>query len=149
MASCVEERRQVTSAIEGMSVADVRRGLDYMRRKWKLRGSDNPFYICDTIFNDMSMQEFGFRFVMGHHHKRHNKSRRNDALAKHENNVEEEKDEEETMVADVVVVVVTPDHPVTKQGARKRKERLPVTTIPKQDETLVRMTRSRAKKAAV
>ena len=67
------EKRSVCSAIHGMSVAEVRRGLDSMRKKWKSRET-TPFYICDTIFNDMTMQEFGYKFVMGHHHKRHNKS---------------------------------------------------------------------------
>jgi hypothetical protein len=68
-----ERRRQVTSAIEGMSVAEVRRGLEQMRCKWRSR-EEEPFFVCDTIFNGMTMQDFGYRFVMGHHHKRHNKS---------------------------------------------------------------------------
>ena len=66
-------KRTVSSAIEGMSVAEVRRGLDIMRKKWKHRET-HPFYICDPIFNTMTLQEFGYNFVMGHHHKRHNKS---------------------------------------------------------------------------
>lgn len=59
-----------------MTVAEVRRGLDSMRRKWKCRGMDDPFYVSEIILNNMTMQEFGFKFVMGHHYKRHNKSKK-------------------------------------------------------------------------
>lgn len=58
-----------------MSVAEVRRGLDEMRKKWKYKKASS-FFICDMLCNNMTLQEFGYQFVMGHHHKRHNKSQK-------------------------------------------------------------------------
>lgn len=72
----VSNKRIVTSAIDGISVAEVRRGLDNMRRLWKTRSDSQPFFLSEMLFNGMNVQEFAFQFVMGHHHKRHNKSKR-------------------------------------------------------------------------
>lgn len=64
-------KRVVTSAIEGMSVTEVRRGLELFRRKWKERNaSDGSFFLCEPVLNNMTLEEFAFKFVVGHHHKR-------------------------------------------------------------------------------
>ena len=69
--------RRVTSAIEGMTVAEVRRGLDTLRSKWteSCDNSENGFFICNTIYNGMEFQELAFQFVKGHHCKRHRKAK--------------------------------------------------------------------------
>ena len=66
--------RKVTSAIEGMSVAEVRRGLDTIRTRWNQRPA--RFYFTDKLFNDMTIQQFCMQFTLGHHTKRHAKSKR-------------------------------------------------------------------------
>lgn len=65
--------RVVTSAINGMSVSEVRKCLDIMRKQWRDKSSTSPFFICDKFSNGTSMDDFAFKFVMGHHFKRHNK----------------------------------------------------------------------------
>ncbi len=69
-------KRVVTSAIDGMSVGEVRRGLDYMRKRWRDQSREEPFFIDEEMPNGMRMQDFALHFVMGHHYKRHNKQRR-------------------------------------------------------------------------
>jgi len=66
--------RKVTSAIEGMSVAEVRRGLDAVRTKWTAQPP--RFYFTDKILRDMTVQRFCVEFTLGHHTKRHAKSKR-------------------------------------------------------------------------
>lgn len=68
-------KRVVTSAIEGMTVSRVRRGLDATRKQWRERTNERPFFICHIAVEHMSMQHFAFKFVMGHHYKRHSKSK--------------------------------------------------------------------------
>ncbi|MCH9716342.1 MAG: hypothetical protein K0U52_04570 [Gammaproteobacteria bacterium] len=70
-------KRQVTSAIEGMTVAEVRRGLDTLRSKWteSIENAENVFFMCDTIYNGMTFEELAFQFVKGHHCKRHKKAK--------------------------------------------------------------------------
>lgn len=67
--------RKVTSAIEGMSVAEVRRGLDAVRTQWH-QGGGARFYFTEKLFNGMTVQEFCTKFTLGHHTKRHAKSKR-------------------------------------------------------------------------
>jgi hypothetical protein len=59
-----------------MSVGEVRRGLDHMRKRWRDQTKDEPFFIDEEMPNGMRMQDFALLFVMGHHYKRHNKQRR-------------------------------------------------------------------------
>ena len=73
--------RKVTSAIEGMSVAEVRRGLDTIRTKWNQQPA--RFYFTDRIFNDMTVQQFCTEFTLGHHTKRHAKSKRGSGESAH------------------------------------------------------------------
>lgn len=71
----IESKRVVTSAIEGLTVSRVRRGLDIMRKLWRERSTERPFFICRNVIDNYSMQQFAFKFVMGHHYKRHSKSK--------------------------------------------------------------------------
>jgi len=61
----------VTSAVEGMSVGEVRRCLECIRRQW-LNANTEPFFItsCLSTHND-SLQTFALRFVKGQHQKRY------------------------------------------------------------------------------
>ena len=75
-------KRVVTSAIPDMSVAEVRRGLDFVRTKWRLQeNTEEIFHLNTPLFNDMSIQEFCFKFTLGHHYKRHAKSKRGSTAA--------------------------------------------------------------------
>jgi hypothetical protein len=75
-----EERRVITSAIDGMSVAEVRRALATMRRSWEEASSGDgavrPFYMThDPLVRGHSVQKFSYMFVRGHHAKRLSKNR--------------------------------------------------------------------------
>lgn len=73
----VEHKRSVTSAINGMSVCEVRRCLDYMRRRWS-DANTTPFFITTILPQDgMSIQTFAMLFLRGQHEKRHNKNHMN------------------------------------------------------------------------
>jgi len=70
-------KRVVTSAIPDMTVAEVRRGLDFVRTQWReQQEEDSAFHLSHQLFNGMSVQEFCFKFTLGHHYKRHAKSKR-------------------------------------------------------------------------
>jgi hypothetical protein len=66
--------RKMTSAINNMSVADVRKALSNMRREWSKHSCVQPFYPSKMLTEDMTIAEFSFKFVMGHHAKRHAKN---------------------------------------------------------------------------
>lgn len=70
---------QSTSAIDDMSVAEVRKALSHMRREWANHSNIKPFLPANKIATasstEMTMSEFSFRFIMGHHSKRHSHSR--------------------------------------------------------------------------
>jgi len=68
------EERVMTSAINNMSVADVRKSLAMMRKNWARHSCVQPFFPSKILTNDLMVSEFAFKFVMGHHHKRHSKS---------------------------------------------------------------------------
>jgi len=70
------DRRATTSAIETMSVAEVRKCLSECRKKHQHQTADEPLYITDTLSNGLPVQEFALKFQQGHHQKRHNKSRK-------------------------------------------------------------------------
>ena len=66
--------RTMTSAIDDMSVSEVRKALAFMRKEWSRHSCVYPFYTSQTLpESELEMAEFAFRFVMGHHHKRHHK----------------------------------------------------------------------------
>ena len=68
-------RRSVTSAVEGLTVAEVRKCLDVVRRSWSNRSRQEPFSLLTKVNRPFTIQEFCFRFVLGHHRKRHAKSK--------------------------------------------------------------------------
>ena len=70
------QQRKVTSAIDGMSVAEVRRALDIVRKGWS--DDEAPFHLTAPLFNGMSQQQFCTELTLGHHTKRHAKSKRAD-----------------------------------------------------------------------
>ena len=73
----IMSKRVVTSAIPDMTVAEVRRGLDFVRTKWREQQEGvNNFHLSEQLFNGMTVQEFCFKFTLGHHYKRHAKSKR-------------------------------------------------------------------------
>ena len=72
-----EPVRKMTSAIPGLSVAEVRRGLARCRERWATSGGSRPFDpSSDVGVGGLSLQSFAFLFVRGHHIKRHDKSRK-------------------------------------------------------------------------
>jgi len=81
-----EERRVITSAIDGMSVAEVRRALATMRKSWEESSGDkegkHPFYMTSVpLVRGHSVQEFSYMFVRGHHAKRLSKNRSSGSVA--------------------------------------------------------------------
>lgn len=75
-----EEAATPTSSIPTMTVAEVRRHLDFLRSQWHDR-RNCPFFLTDELSNGTSYQDFAFAFVRGQHEKRHRRSRRRDARA--------------------------------------------------------------------
>lgn len=73
------QKRVMTSAIEGMSVADVRKCLADVRRQWAEHSPDRPFRGCNQVrcvpdsTASMNVEELAFAFITGHHNKRHSK----------------------------------------------------------------------------
>jgi hypothetical protein len=65
--------RQMTSAINNMSVADVRKALSNMRKEWTKHSVVHPFFPSYHVTEELTISEFAFKFVMGHHAKRHAK----------------------------------------------------------------------------
>ena len=80
------QRRIMTSAIDNMSVAEVRKYLGETRKKFDNQSEDNPFFITDVLSNGMTIQEFAFRFQQGHHNKRHKKCKKNNTTEIGHNN---------------------------------------------------------------
>lgn len=66
-------KRVVTSAIDGMTVGEVRRNLDTIRKRWRQQGRDEPFFMTDPLSNGFTVETFAVKFVIGHHFKRHQK----------------------------------------------------------------------------
>jgi len=67
-------KRNVTSAVEGLTVADVRRCLDKVRKSWADLDKTH-FSLLIPVNDNLTIQDFCFRFVLGHHRKRHAKSK--------------------------------------------------------------------------
>lgn len=66
-----KKRRVVTSAIDGMSVKEVRRRLNSVRNQW-VNANTEPFYLINPVSTDaMTIQDFSLLFVTGQHKKRH------------------------------------------------------------------------------
>lgn len=69
-----KEQRQVTSAIADLTVTQVRKGLDTIRKMWNSTPED--FLLSEVAYGERSVQQFCFDFVLGNHIKRHQKSSR-------------------------------------------------------------------------
>lgn len=69
-------RRIMTSAIDNMSVAEVRKFLGECRKKLTMQTLSHPMFVTDVLSNGMQVQEFALKFQQGHHQKRHNKNRK-------------------------------------------------------------------------
>lgn len=63
----------MTSAIESMSVAEVRKALSELRERWKSNSPKKIFYLTDRLQNGMTIEEFAHRQQLGQHRKRHAK----------------------------------------------------------------------------
>ena len=74
--TCTNKRKKVTSAIDGMTVHEVRRNLDFIRKYVNAGIQNNTFidYEKTLVTGNYNMQEFCLMFIMGHHNKRHLKS---------------------------------------------------------------------------
>jgi hypothetical protein len=81
------QRKQMTSAIPEMTVAEVRRALLEIRTRWKDTTEDHLFFPSDPLFNGLSMESFALMQVTGHHKKRHMKCKAYQSASK-ENNSE-------------------------------------------------------------
>lgn len=66
-------KRVVTSAIDGMTVGDVRKNLDVVRKRWKQQDSEQPFFLTDPLASGFTVETFALKFLLGHHFKRHQK----------------------------------------------------------------------------
>ena len=75
-----EQQDDAALSSQQMTVAEVRKSLSAMRKLWEETSKDTsqtPMYISGTALKGttFSIQEFAFRFVLGHHEKRLSKSR--------------------------------------------------------------------------
>lgn len=67
-------QRIMTSAIEGIHVAEIRKALQQVRDTWKNHNIDTPICLSSPLYNGMTIEQFSFRFVLGQHIRRHFKS---------------------------------------------------------------------------
>ena len=65
-------KKTMTSAVPGISVAEVRRHLAEARNLWEDGTPDSPF-IVSLSNGKMSNGEFCFKFLLGQHSKRQKK----------------------------------------------------------------------------
>ena len=74
-----EEAGALTNALTDIGVAEVRKGLALIRRKWDHAHSDPkapPMYPSDGVgVNNMSLEAFALKFVVGHHSRRSSKAK--------------------------------------------------------------------------
>lgn len=73
----------VTSAIPEMTVANIRKGLLVVRIMYNTSTREAPMFVCDALFEGLTVQEFAMRLVLGQHLKRHGKSQLQRAAVAH------------------------------------------------------------------
>jgi len=77
MALCLGDKRVVSSSVNDITVAEVRKSLAHIRKMWDSSQNDSlvaPMYLSDAIgVRDMSIEDFALKFVAGHHNRRSNK----------------------------------------------------------------------------
>ena len=78
-------KRIMTSAIPGMSVAQVRKALGIVRK----RATTELMYITDLLTDKLTIEQFCLEFVTGHHQKRHAKGKKTDEISDSETEMEE------------------------------------------------------------
>lgn len=66
-------KKKLTSAVEGYTVAQVRKCLAEMRTAWQNNSACEPYSPHKMTSCDMSFSLFSFAFVKGHHEKRQKK----------------------------------------------------------------------------
>ena len=75
-----EDKRVITSAISDISVAEVRKSLAFIRKKWEAAKNDPtapPLYPSEDIgVKNCSIDTFPLKFVIGHHTRRQAKASR-------------------------------------------------------------------------
>lgn len=69
-----KKKRNITSAIPDESVQTIRKLLDKMRKCWSTRHENENFSTTMKLNEKYSMDEFAYRFTLGHHLKRHKKN---------------------------------------------------------------------------
>jgi hypothetical protein len=71
----------VQSAVQSLSVAEVRRALSFIRKTWEDQQSDKkarPFYLSDILActkMQRSIEAFSLSFILAHHTRRLTKPR--------------------------------------------------------------------------
>lgn len=88
-------RRIITSAIQGLSVSEVRKALCEVRNRELQSSEKHPLYITDVLSNNMSIDEFCLKFVCGHHNKRHKPEDENNENNENNQNIETNDDKDD------------------------------------------------------
>lgn len=65
--------RVISSAIQGMSITDMRRALDYVRTLWSTPGNNFFTTVC-IPGTEFTIAQFAIKFVRGQHLKRYKKN---------------------------------------------------------------------------
>jgi len=66
----------MTSAIEGMSVSDMRRNMSEMRHKLQTQSEDHPFNLSSFLASGYPIWKFVHEVSLGLHEKRSSRSSR-------------------------------------------------------------------------
>lgn len=72
----IETREVGTSAIAGWTVAEVRKGLGQMRKRWRGRSETSTFCFSQPLLKGMTVEQFATAFLQGQHLKRCNKGKK-------------------------------------------------------------------------
>lgn len=124
-----KKRRVMTSAIDDMTVTEVRKYLGDVRKKWQNQTLSQPFYITEKLNPHLTIQDFALRFQLGHHKKRQNKTTKStmeewkDDTGSNDNsdpNLEWSDSTGDTFV-NISDNNNTPDNPLTKKRGRPKK----------------------------
>ena len=69
--------------------------VELNREPFGAQESGSPFHLSEQLFNGMTVQEFCFKFTLGHHYKRHAKSKRGGGESCEESSTTAELDNQE------------------------------------------------------
>lgn len=59
-----------TRKSEDLSVVEVRRHLNEIRKRWRASCPEEPIYTATQLTTDFTVAEFAFAFVQSHHRPR-------------------------------------------------------------------------------